>query len=226
MRRRDGIRRFLLIERIAHWLYALLFLIALVSGLLMWIPSTREWLGSARQGVSLRHGATGFAMVVVPLLLFAVIDRKRLLSDVRQVDRWSPDDSVWFWRALRGDSLRHREMPAQGKFNAGMKANSILVAAMAVGFAVTGAILLGKTSMPAWLVSRALWLHGALAVAAMALFAGHLAHVLVTRHGRGYLRGMIWGVLPEHIAKERHRVWWQSERGENPTVPGVDDEIP
>ncbi len=209
MKRRSGLKRFVLAERIAHWLYALFFLVCLVSGLLMWIPATRDWLGGARYGVSLRHAATGFAMIVVPLLLMAIFDRRRLVQDVREVDRWSADDRRWFWAALRADSLRRHELPPQGRLNAGMKANSILVAAMAVGFAVTGAMLLGKTGLPPWLVSRALWLHGFLAIAAAVLFAGHLAHVFVTRHGRHYLRAMVWGTLPEEIARERHELWWE-----------------
>ena len=72
-----GILRFVLVERVAHWLYALLFLVCLVSGLLMWIPATREWMGGARLGVSQRHAAAGFAMVVLPLLLMVILDRKK-----------------------------------------------------------------------------------------------------------------------------------------------------
>lgn len=201
--------RFIIAERVAHWLYALLFLIALVSGLLMWIPSSRAWLGDARQGVALRHTLTGFVMIVLPLLILLVADRRRLLEDVRQVDRWSIDDRRWFWAALAGATLRDKEMPPQGKFNAGQKANVVLVAAMAVGLALTGALLQGKAGLPAWLVSRALWLHSFLAVAAAALLAGHLAHVFLTRHGRRYLGAMIRGSLPADLARERHRTWWE-----------------
>jgi formate dehydrogenase subunit gamma len=226
MKRPEGIKRFVVAERLAHWLYALFFLIALVSGLLMWFPLTRAWLGAARHDVSVRHGATGFAMIVVPLLLLALLDRRRLRGDIREVDRWSRDDRRWFWAALRGDSLRKREMPPQGRLNAGMKANSILVAAMAVGFAVTGGILLGKAGLPAWLVSRALWLHGFLAICATALFAGHLVHVFGTRHGRGYLQAMIKGRLPEEIARERHALWWEREKAEDPPTQRTEDEIP
>ncbi len=207
-----SVPRFVVAERVAHWLYALLFVIALVSGFLMWIPSTRAWLGVARHGVAYRHGLTGFAMIVVPLLILLVVNRRRLLEDVRQVDLWSANDRRWFRAALRGDTLRGREMPPQGKFNAGQKANAVLVASMAIGFAVTGGFLLGKASLPAWLVSRALWLHSFLAVAAVALFAGHLAHVLFTRHGRKYLGAMVRGTLPAEIARERHRTWWEKMR--------------
>ena len=84
---------------------------------------------------------------------------------------------------------------------------------MAVGFAATGGVLMHKQDMPAWLVSRALWLHATLAVAAIALFAGHLAHVLITKHGRTYLRGMVDGSIPEDLARGRHLRWWQAETG-------------
>lgn len=210
-----GVLRFALGERLAHWLYSLLFLICLVSGLLMWIPATREWMGAARQAVSQRHAIAGFAMVVVPLVVSLVLDRKRVAACLREVDAWTVDDRRWFWAAVRGGTLRNRTMPLQGRLNAGQKISTVLVAAMALGFAVTGALLVAKAGLPAWLVSRALWLHGFLAIAGMALLAGHLAHVFLTRHGLAYLRAMVTGRLREDVARERHAVWWAKIMGEN-----------
>ncbi len=216
------IPRWALAERLAHWLYALFFLIAFVSGLLMWIPATRAWMGGARESVSLRHGVTGYAMVVIPLLLMLVVNRRRLASEIREVDMWDADDRRWFWAAIKGRTLRGGEMPPQGKLNAGQKASAVLVAALALGFAITGTILLAKTGLPAWLVSRALWLHGFLAIAAVALLLGHLSHVFLTRHGRGYLSSMVRGGLPEDIARERHRTWWEEQRGgDHPPADGA-----
>ncbi len=200
-------------ERLAHWLYALLFLIAFISGLLTWIPASRAWMGGARESVALRHGITGYAMILIPFVLMLVADRRRLAYNVREVDMWDADDRRWFWAAIRGRSLRGGEMPPQGRLNAGQKASAVLVAAMALGFAVTGSMLLAKTGLPAWLVSRALWMHGFLAIAAVALLVGHLGHVFLTRHGRGYLNSMVRGGLPEHIARERHRTWWEEQGG-------------
>ena len=129
------------------------------------------------------------------------------------MDRWSTDDRRWFWAFLLGGALRGRAMPPQGRFNAGQKSNTILVAAMAVGFAVTGGILLGKAGLPAWLVSRALWLHGFLAIAGTALLAGHLFQALLTRHGRASLKAMLTGRLGEDVARERHALWWAEVDG-------------
>jgi formate dehydrogenase subunit gamma len=210
-----------LAERLSHWLYALFFLVAFISGLLMWLPPTREWMAGSRESVSLYHAAVGFVMVVVPLLLFLILDRRRLYRDVREVDRWSWNDRRWFWLALRGNTLRGREMPPQGRFNAGQKFNVVLVAAMALGFMVTGGILMHREDFPAWLVSRALWLHGILAIVAIAVFLGHLAHVFLTRHGRVYLRGMIGGTVPEELARERHTRWWEQETGRSESGAGI-----
>jgi formate dehydrogenase subunit gamma len=215
------LRRFVVAERLSHWLYAVFFLVAFVSGLLTWLPPTREWMAGARQTVTLYHGAIGFVMVAVPLLLFLILDRRRLYHDVREVDRWSWNDRRWFWLAVRGYTLRGRRMPPQGRFNAGQKFNVVLVAAMALGFAVTGGILMHRENVPAWLVSRALWLHGILAILAIALFLGHLAHVFFTRHGRDYLRGMIGGNVPEELARQRHRRWWEQETGHSDTDDGA-----
>jgi formate dehydrogenase subunit gamma len=208
-----GLLRFVVAERLSHWLYALFFIVAFVTGLLMWIPATRVWLAGARYTLAQYHGYVGAAMVVLPLLLFLVMDWRRLGRDLREIDRWNREDRRWFWLAVRGYTLRGRTMPAQGRFNAGQKANVVLIAAMAVGFAATGGVLMHRQDAPVWLVSRALWLHGFVAVCAIALFAGHLAHVFITKHGRTYLGGMVRGWVPEALARERHERWWAAETG-------------
>lgn len=209
------IRRFALTERLAHWLYALFFLGALLTGLLMWIPATRVWMAGDRQEYAQHHAAAGIAMVVIPLLLFLVLDRRSLKAGLREIDTWSVHDRRWFWAALRGDMFRGREMPPQGRLNAGQKVYSVVVAAMSVGFLLTGSLLLSKTHLPAWLVSRALWLHAALAVIGVALLLGHLANVFLTRHGRASLAAMFRGTYPEELARRHHLLWWEksTERG-------------
>ena len=161
-------------------------------------------------------------MIAVPLLLFLLMDRQRLSSDVREIDLWDADDRVWFSRAVRGHTLLRREMPPQGRFNAGQKANSIIVAAMAVGLAVTGSLLLAKPHVPGWLVSRALLLHQFLAVAAIVLFVGHLLHAFSTRHGRDSLRAMVGGTMSVMVARERHEKWWRRQGRVESVVPGTD----
>ena len=215
---RRRLRRFVPAERLSHWLYALFFLAALVSGLLMWAPSTRAWMAGARRTVTLYHGYVGAAMIILPLLLLVVLDRRRLWLDIREVDKWNGEDRRWFSLAVRGYTVRRRAMPPQGRFNAGQKVNVVLVAAMAVGFAVTGGILMHKEDMPVWIVSRALWTHDFLVIVAVAIFIGHLGHVFFTKHGRTYLAGMIRGWIPEELARQKHQNWWEAETGGAPAA--------
>ena len=203
--------RFALVERLAHWIYAAFFLLALVIGLTIWIPSTRVRLAGSRREISHLYGGLGLLMIVMPLLLVLFLDRRRLSGDLREIDVWDRDDRMWFWRALRGYTLFRREMPPQGRFNAGQKANAIIVAAMALGFLVTGSLLLAEPHLPAWLVSRELLPHQVLAVAAIALFVGHILHAFSTRHGRDSLRAMTGGTLSETFARERHEKWWRRQ---------------
>jgi formate dehydrogenase subunit gamma len=209
MKDEPRILRFVLAERLSHWLYAAFFLMAFISGLLMWIPATRAWMAGARRLVAHYHGGAGLLMVVIPAVLFLILDRKRLAADVHDIDLWDADDRRWFWAALRGRTLRGREMPPQGRFNAGQKANAILVAAMALGFVVTGSMLQGREYLPLWLVSRALWLHDFLTIAGIALLLGHLTHVFLTRHGRDSLRAMVGGTLSQQTARDRYVKWWR-----------------
>jgi formate dehydrogenase subunit gamma len=209
--------RFVLAERLAHWAYAGSFLVALVSGLLMWVPRTRVLLGVDRLQFSHVHAGFGVLMVLGPLAIFSVLDRRRLRHDIHEVDVWDEDDRRWFWAALRGGTLRRRParagrvMPPQGRFNAGQKSMSVLVAALALGFLVSGSLLLLRLHLPASVVSRALYLHIILVVVSVVLLLGHLAHVFLTGHGRDSLTAMIRGTLSEDTAQERYRKWWQSE---------------
>jgi formate dehydrogenase subunit gamma len=200
--------RFVLAERFAHWTYAFCFLAAGIRGALMWIPATRQWLGAARFTVINYHGYVGLAMVIVPLLIFLIFDRRRLGETRRALDEWDANDRRWLWAALTGRMLRGGKMPPQGRFNAGQKVNSHLVAGLAFGFVITGSLLLFRMDLPFWLVSGLLFCHKVLAVTGGVLLVGHLGIALLTKHGRGGLRAMVKGTLPIKIAREGHAIWY------------------
>jgi formate dehydrogenase subunit gamma len=188
--------------------------LAFLTGLVMWIPRTRVSLGGNRLQFSHLHAGLGILMIAIPLVIFLVLDRRRLRSNIQQIDAWDEDDRHWFWAALRGGTLRARRgrpMPPQGRFNAGQKFMSVLVCALALGFLVTGVLLLERAHLPAWLVSRSLYLHVILVVAAVALLLAHVSHVVFTHHGRDSLTAIIRGSLGEETARERYEKWWRSE---------------
>lgn len=208
--------RFGFAERLSHWFYASCFLTALVSGLLMWAPSTAQWMGTARYAVSQYHGYVGLAMVIVPLLIFLAMDRKSLKKTRADIDRWDADDGRWLRAALTGGMFRKRTMPPQGRFNAGQKLNSHIAAGVTTGFVFTGVLLLLRHHMPYWLTAGVLFAHQVLAVAGVILLVGHVGMAVLTRHGRGGLKAMTKGTLPRDVAREAHPLWyaeWLRQRG-------------
>lgn len=166
-------------------------------------------MGANRLQFSHLHGGIGILMILVPLVILIALDRRRFAEDLKEVDVWDEDDRRWFWAALRLRTLRGKQMPPQGRLNAGQKVNSLLVSLIAIGLLVTGSILLVRAQAPAWLVSRALSLHIILAVGALALFVGHIAHVFLTRHGHDSLSAMLRGTMSDETARERHEKWWR-----------------
>ena len=59
-----------------------------------------------------------------------------------------------------------------------------------------------------WLASGVLLCHKVLAVAGGTLIVGHVSMALFTSHGRGGLKAMVKGILPAHIAREGHSIWY------------------
>lgn len=204
-----GPLRFVLAERLGHWFYALCFLAAGVTGALMWIPSTSQWMAGAYFTVTRYHGYVGLAMVIVPLSIFLILDRRRLVEDRRALDEWNANDRRWLRTALAGGVFRGKKLPPQGRFNAGQKLNSLLVIGLTLAFVVTGALLMARGSLAPWLASGVLFSHKVLAVTGAVLLVGHASMALLTRHGRGGLKAMVKGVLPARIAREGHSLWYE-----------------
>jgi formate dehydrogenase subunit gamma len=215
-----GPLRFVLAERLAHWVYASCFLAAGVTGALMWIPSTAQGMAEAYYSVARSHGYLGLAMVTVPLTIFLVLDRRRLAENRRALGQWGVHDRRWLRAAFAGRLFRGKRMPPQGRFNAGQKINSYVVAGLTLAFLITGSLLMARSHLPAGLVSGVLLGHKVLATAGATLVLAHVGMAVLTRHGRGGLKAMVRGILPAHVAREGHLLWyaeWLQQRGrENP----------
>ena len=139
------------VERIGHWAYLVLFIAALISGLAAG-EGAEEASASGNPGTL--HGTIGLLMVGIPLILFLLFARKRLVENIHEVTHWDADDRLWLRKAIRGGSLLRREMPPQGRFNAGQKLATIVVGLIALVIVSTGGLLLfagrGHLSEGAW----------------------------------------------------------------------------
>jgi formate dehydrogenase subunit gamma len=195
------ISRFTFTERGLHWTHALFFLALLTTGLVMLVPNLSVAVG--HHFLVLRiHLITAIFYVGGPLLWFLFGNRRALRADLRDLDRWYPDDFRWLRPRLPGSHT-----PPQGRFNAGQKINAIFVGASTLGFALTGFIMWQNSLFPKSLVDNAVHLHDTFTYLALALWLGHVYLAVLNRSTRPGLRGMIDGDVDRDWAEHHHPRW-------------------
>ena len=135
------VQRFSGAERTLHWVYALLFVILLLSGLFLYLGPGQNPFLDRRELMRGIHLDAALALVALFLLVAAGSPGtlRRLRDDVEWFDR---DDARWLLWVLVPRRLRGRPLPPQRRLNAGQKLNTVLTAAATVGFTVTGRVRL------------------------------------------------------------------------------------
>jgi formate dehydrogenase subunit gamma len=209
---KQGIFRWVLVERIGHWAYALLFLAAFISASAAG-EGDEEAASAAGNGAAL-HGALGLLMVGIPLILFLLFARRRLVDNLREITHWDADDRLWLRKAVLGGALLRREMPPQGRLNAGQKLATMLAGLLALGIVITGCILLfvGRGRLSEGTFEATVGVHVGFVVGAVIVLVGHVGHVVLLKGGTKYLASMFSGRLDEQTAKEHHYKWWKQVR--------------
>jgi formate dehydrogenase subunit gamma len=189
-------------DRMNHWLIAVLFVLAGLSGLAFFHPSL-FFLSNLFGGGSwarILHPFIGVLMFVAFLGLFFKLWRDNVMNDA---------DKAWCAKMggmLRGDKSG---MPPVGKYNAGQK---MVFWAMAVSLAVL--LVTGLMFWRPWFalyfpinaVRAASLLH---AVAAVVLILSAIVHVYAAIWVKGTMRAMTRGTVTESWAKLNHPLWYQ-----------------
>ena len=91
----SGLARFDLVERLVHWSTAIMMLTLIVTGAILYLPALALRVGH-RSLVENIHVITGLCLLGPLLLGLAGPWRKRLLKDLRRLDRWRASDFDWF----------------------------------------------------------------------------------------------------------------------------------
>ena len=150
-------------ERAVHWIHAAAFCVLLGSGLCLYLPSLAEAVGR-RPLLKTIHIYTALAWAIALVLVVVVGDRRALRRTLREVDYFDADDVAW---------LRGRRAP-QGRLNAGQKLNTIVTAAFAILFAISGFFLWYGERDTRFRLANALLVHDYLMYVSLLLFLGHL----------------------------------------------------
>jgi formate dehydrogenase subunit gamma len=161
--------RFTRTERALHRIHAIAFIVLLVSGLCLYLPALAELVG--RRGLfKTIHFYTAVAWLVALLAVVVVGNRRSLLALAREVDRFDVRDRTWF---------RDFGEPS-GRFNAGQKLFTVVTAAFAVLFTVTGFLLWYGERDTRFRFANTLLIHDWVMYVSVILFIGHL--VMAYRH--------------------------------------------
>ncbi|HRD97463.1 MAG TPA: formate dehydrogenase subunit gamma [Rubrivivax sp.] len=196
------LRRFTEAERMTHWVVALGFVLAGLSGLAFFHPSLFFFshLFGGGPWTRILHPFLGLLMFVAFLRMFLQLRKDNSMTDVdREWRRKAPD-------LMLG---RHVQMPPAGKFNGGQKAMFwVLVLCMLVllvtGLAVWRPWFDGYVPIPAQRL--ALLLHAAGAAVLILFILGHIYMGIWTK---GSFRAMSRGSVPEDWARLHHPAWHQ-----------------
>ncbi|MFY9616241.1 MAG: cytochrome b/b6 domain-containing protein [Candidatus Dormiibacterota bacterium] len=197
----ETVERFSLSERLFHWAFAIPFMLTILTGLALYFQGLEKLVGS-RELVRDVHRFAGLAVVVLPLVVLALGDRRGIARDASEVDRWSEDDRRWFrswlWRKVGGRD----KLPAQGRFNAGQKFNAVLTLAGIVWLSITGLLIFPGIHPPFWLVSNSRDLHNLAWMVLTLAVIGHIFLAAVYPPTRPGLFGIITGrVRRDWLAK-------------------------
>lgn len=187
-------------ERMNHWVIALLFIAAGLSGLAFFHPSLFFLSNLFGGGVWARilHPFMGVAMVLAFVGMFARLWRENLLTDA---------DREWVKHS--GDMLRGNKaaMPPVGKYNAGQKGVFWLMAVSLLALLLTGIMFWQPwfaDSFPILARRFAVVIHAASAVA---LILGVIMHVYAAIWVKGTVRAMTRGTVTEAWARQNHPLW-------------------
>jgi formate dehydrogenase subunit gamma len=194
------VTRFNVRERAVHWLVALTFLYAALTGLALWSPRL-FWIASIFGG-----GTTVRAWHPWGGILFVLFFSSMFIAWKRQM-RLDSDDRRWLRYAHRYAVHDERGLPEAGRFNAGQKSLFWVQSVNGVLLLLSGVVLWWPSSMPRLLRELAVLIHP---VAAVIAIAGLIVHIYMgTAAVPEAFRGMIQGWVTPRWAASHHPKWYR-----------------
>ena len=190
--------RFDLTERLVHWLTALFMFTCIATALPLYIPSLAQLIGR-RELLVVIHVYSGI-LLVVPTLA-GVASKKwgsQLRDDLKKINRWDGEDSMWFKSWGRDPLL----LP--GKFNAGQKANSAFIAGAILVMLMTGVVMRWFGPFPVSWRTGATFIHDLLAYMIVIVIVGHIGYAI---RYPATIRAIVSGKVSRRWASEHAPAW-------------------
>lgn len=203
MTTQNTIERFSFTERAVHWMSAISFLYAALTGLALWTPSL-FWLSNVLGGgVAVRrwHPWGGVVFALALGLMFRQWARQMRLD---------ADDRTWLKNTHRYAVHDDEGLPEPGRFNAGQKMLFWVQSVATLFLLASGVVLWLPEMMPRALRLAAILIHPAVALVAL---LGIIVHIYMgTAAVPGAFRGMIEGWVRSGWARAHHPKWYRETR--------------
>jgi formate dehydrogenase subunit gamma len=186
--------------RTNHWLVAIAFVLAALSGLAFFHPAL-FWLSAFFGGgpwTRILHPWIGLFMVLVFLALAATVWDDNVLR---------PADWQWLrqWRDVV--SNREERLPEVGRYNGGQKLLFFVLVLCLLGLLLSGlAMWRAYFTLPVGLVRLAVVVH---AVCALVLICAILVHIYAGFYVKGSVHAMVRGTVTPGWAWKHHRAWFR-----------------
>jgi formate dehydrogenase subunit gamma len=197
---RDTLVRYDAAMRTNHWLVAMAFVLAALSGLALFHPAL-FWL-------SYLFGGGPWTRVLHPFIgLFMVLVFLGLSSRVWDENRLASADWQWLrqWRDLVNN--REERLPEVGRYNGGQKLLFFVLVVCLLTLFVTGFLIWrAYFTLPVGLVRLSSVLH---AIAALVLVCAILVHIYAGFWVRGSMHAMLRGTVTPGWAWKHHRAWFR-----------------
>jgi formate dehydrogenase subunit gamma len=198
--RRDTLLRYSAELRTNHWLVAIAFVLAALSGLALFHPAL-FWLSGL-------FGGGPWTRILHPYVgLFMVLVFVSLATSVWDDNRLQPADWQWLrqWRDVVGN--REERLPEVGRYNAGQKVLFFALIVCLLGLLVTGPLMWrAYFNLPVRLVRLASVLH---AICALVLICSILVHIYAGFSVKGSVHAMLRGTVTPGWAWKHHRAWFR-----------------
>jgi formate dehydrogenase subunit gamma len=201
-------------ERTTHWIVAIAFILAAVSGLAMFHRAV-FWF-------SVFFGGGPWTRVLHPFIgLFMVLAFVLLALLVQSDNRMSAADWRWLrqWRDVLGN--REERLPEVGRYNGGQKLLFFVQILCLVGLLVSGIIFwrpyfASHFSIP--VIRIAALVH---AIFAFLLIIAIIVHIYAGIWVRGSVRAMTRGLVSPGWAWKHHRAWFREVTNGTSPRPGA-----
>ena len=199
--------RFDRVERWLHWTVAVLVLVLIATGSILYIGALSTWVGR-RVLVKDVHVWSGLLLPVPWLLALPGTRGRALRRDLGRLSRWYRDDTTWV-------RTRGRSSSAAGlrKFNAGQKLFTLLVGGALPVLLGTGLILRWYEPFPLSIRNGATFVHDWTYLVLTIVVVGHILKALAEPEA---LRSMRTGWVSAAWARTHRLRWWLESGGTDP----------